>query len=260
MASETHLSVERMTPKAKLLPAPPQKRNWTIRQVYHIYQRGSRLQKVFQTRAQLIAYLDRFDRLARRYRVRVHAFCLMSNHVHFVLEPLRKWGISQLMQHLQSQYARSVHQSMGVTGHLWRNHFSCRPIKSARQYRAAVLYVEQTPTIAGVARKAHLYEYSSAPAHCANQPIYTLRHRHRQANVKLYLTRWRKEFQATEDWPTQLRSPRDAAETAEIERILGTDRLRPQKQVELPTCRPLLKSQTATPGFEHPISHGWTRQ
>ena len=249
-----------MKPKARLLPAPPQKRNWTIRQVYHIYQRGSRRQRVFQTRAQLIAYLDRFDRLARRYRVRVHAFCLMSNHVHFILEPLRKWGISQLMQHLQSHYARGVHQAMGVTGHLWRNHFSCRPIPSSRQYRAALLYVEQAPTMAGVVKKAHIYEYSSAPAHCANQPIHTLRHRHRQANVKLYLTRWHKEFPHIEDWPTQLRAPRDAAETADIERILGTDRLQPQKQIELPTCHPTPQTQAATTGPAHPISHGWTRQ
>ena len=252
-----------MKPIAKLLPASPQKRNWIIRQVYHVYQRGSRRQKVFQTRAQLITYLDRFDRLARRYRVRVHAFSLMSNHVHFVLEPLRKWGISQLMQHLQSHYARGVHQTMGVTGHLWRNHFRCKHIKTARQYRATLLYVEQAPTVAGVAKKAHLYEYSSAPAHCANQPIYTLQHRHRQANIKLYLTRWRKEFQNPQDWPAQLRTPRDPAylaEIAEIERILGTDRLQPQKQIELPTCHPPLKIQAASPGLSHTTSHGWTRQ
>ena len=197
--------------------------------------------------------------LARRYRVRVHAFCLMSNHVHFVLEPLRKWGISQLMQHLQSQFARGVHQAMGVDGHMWRNHFHCKHIKTARQYRNTILYVEQNPTAAGIAKKAHLYEYSSAPAHCANQAIYTLRHHHHQAQVKLYLTRWRKEFPTFPDWPNWLRAPRDAAhqaEIAEIERILGSDRIQPQKQTELPPCQPPLKTRTATPT----TSHGWTRQ
>lgn len=54
--------------------------------------------------------------------------------------------------------------------------------------------------------------------------------------------------------------PRDAAESADIERILGTDRLQPQKQIQLPTCHLPLKSQAATPGSNHPISHGWTRQ
>ncbi len=254
-----------MKSKPKHLAAPPRKRNWKIGQAYHVYQRGGRRQKVFQTRAQLLTYLDRFDRLARRYRVRVHAFCLMSNHVHFVLEPLQKWGISQLMQHLQSHYARSVHQAMGVDGHMWRNHFHCKHIQSARQYRATILYVEQNPTAAGVAKRAHLYEYSSAPAHQANQPSHTLRHHHRQASVKLYLTRWHKEFGPSPDWATWLRSPRDAAhqaEIAEIERVLGSDREKAQKQTALPpTSQGKLahappRARAATPH----TSHGWTRR
>jgi len=247
--------------RRKLSAAPPRTRDWKVRQVYHVYQRGSRRQRVFKTRAQLIGYLDRFDRLARRYRVRVHAFCLMSNHVHFMLEPLAKWGISQVMQHLQSQYARSVHQEMGVNGHMWRNHFHCKPIRSSSQYRATILYVEQNPTSAGMAKKAHLYDYSSAPAHAANDEHHSLQHGPHKCKVRLYLGRWRKEFPDHANWAHWLRSPRDAAhkaELAEIERILGTDRLQPQKLVELPPCRPL--TQTAAQGPSHTPTHGWTRQ
>ena len=237
-------------PKKKLSSAPPRKRDWKIREIYHVYQRGSRRQRVFQTRAQLIAYLDRFDRLARRYHVRVHAFCLMSNHVHFVLEPLRKWAISQMMQHLQSHYARSVHQAMGVDGHLWRNHFHCKHIKSASQYRATILYVEQNPAAAGIADRAHLYDYSSAPAHTKNQPAHELKHHHRRAAVRLYLTRWRKEFEDHQNWANWLRTPRDPAHQTdlhEIERILGNDRVHPPKQLPLPPCQPLAKTATANP-------------
>ena len=245
--------------KAKFSPAPPRKRDWQVRQVYHIYQRGSRQQTVFRTRAQLISYLDHFDRLARRYRVRVHAFCLMSNHVHFVLEPLIKWGISHLMQHLQSHYARQIHQSLGLTGHLWRNHFHAKPIKSASQYRATLLYVEQNPTAAGIAKRAHLYDYSSAHAHAANLSYHQLNHHHHQCNVRLYLTRWRKEFPDHQNWTQWLTSPRDAAhqaELAEIERTLGSDRSHPPKATPLP--QPLLKEATAH-AAPH-TSHGWTRQ
>ncbi len=247
--------------KIRLSSAPPRKRDWKVGEVYHVYQRGSRKQRVFQTRAQLVSYLDQFDRLARRYRVRIHAFCLMSNHVHFVLEPRAKWGISQVMQHLQSHYARGVHQAMGVNGHMWRNHFHCKPIKSSSQYRATLLYVEQNPTAAGIAKKAHLYDYSSAPAHCANLTHHRLQHHHRTCEVRLYLARWRKEFPTHQDWANWLRSPRDAAhkaELAEIELVLGNDRRQPQKQAELPPCRPFV--QSAASGPSHSPSHGWTRQ
>ena len=231
-------------PKTKLAVGPPRKRDWHVRQVYHIYQRGSRQQTVFRTRAQLVSYLDHFDRLARRYRVRVHAFCLMSNHVHFVLEPLIQWGISHLMQHLQSHYARRIHQALGITGHLWHNHFHCKPIKSASQYRATMLYVEQNPTSAGLAKRAHLYEYSSAPAHAANQTHHCLRHHHLKCEVRLYLTRWRKEFPDYANWANWLRSPRDAAhqaELAEIERVLGADRIQRKTSRPLPPLQPLAK-------------------
>ena len=223
--------------KAKYAAAPPRKRDFHVRQVYHIYQRGSRQQTVFRTRAQLISYLDHFDRLARRYRVRVHAFCLMSNHVHFVLEPLIKWGISHLMQHLQSHYARQIHQSLGLTGHLWRNHFCCKHITSASHYRSTILYVEQNPTAAGLCGKAHGYDYSSAPAHTANSAYHGLKHAHHACDVRLYLTRWRKEFPSYRDWANWLRSPRDAAHQAEleeVERVLGSDRIEPPKSRPLP--------------------------
>lgn len=262
-----------MKAKSKLPAAPPRKRDWKIREAYHVYQRGSRRQRVFQNRAQLLAYLDRFDRLARRYRVRIHAFCLMSNHVHFVLEPLQKWGISQLMQHLQSHYARSVHKALGVDGHLWRNHFHCKHIQSARQYRATILYVEQNPTAAGVAKRAHLYEYSSAPAHQANQAVHKLRHQNREVCVRLHLGRWRKEFGPSTDWAAWLRSPRDAAHQAEItevERVLGADREKAQRQTALPPTSQGKLAQVsvranaavnATVDAAGPhTSHGWTRQ
>ena len=227
--------------KAKLAAAPPRKRDWQVRHVYHVYQRGSRQQRVFHNRAQLVSYLDHFDRLARRYRVRVHAFCLMSNHVHFLLEPLTKWGISHVMQHLQSRYARKVHQAKGLTGHLWRNHFHAKLIQSASQYRATLLYIEQNPTAAGVARRAHLYDYSSAPAHAANQTHHKLHHQHHKCEVRLYLTRWHKEFPDYGNWANWLRSPRDAAHQAElkeIECVLGSDRLHPPQTFPLPQPLP----------------------
>jgi hypothetical protein len=150
---------------------------------------------------------------------------------------------------------------MGVDGHMWRNHFHCKHIKTAAQYRATLLYVEQNPTAAGVVQKAHLYEYSSAPAHCKNEPLYELAHRHHRARVKLYLTRWRREFNTPQDWPEWLRSPRDAAhqaELTEIERVLGADRKRPQKQTALPPI--VLPAQAAGQGTAHRTTHGWTRQ
>ncbi len=244
------------TSRKKFQPAPPRKRDWKSRQCYHVYQRGSRRQRVFQTRAQLLDYLACLDRLARRYRVRIHAFCLMSNHIHFLLEPLERWGISKLMQHLQSYYARAVHHSLGIDGHLWRNHFHAKHIKTASQYRATLLYIEQNPAAAGIARRAHRYDYSSAPAHCADQPLVHLQHRHRRVSLRLHLDRWRNEFPAPRDWPAWLRSPREpqhVEELAEIERVLGSDRHHLPRTFPLPLIEPRALAASVTQPVLYPL-------
>lgn len=207
-------------PRKPRFQLPPRLRSFKCRQVYHVYQRGSQRQRVFDTKAQIVFYLDRLDLLARRYKVRIHAFCIMSNHVHFMFEPLRKGAISRLMQHLQSQYARLVNGLRRTEGHLWRNHFHAKHVTSPGQYRSTLLYIEQNPVAAGLCGKAHLYPYSSAVAHTQNQPVYTLARHEREAQVRLHLDRWRHEFDLPQtgdtNWATWLRSPREAAHQQDL--------------------------------------------
>ncbi len=172
----------------------PRIRHWKCRQVFHVYQRGSRRQPTFLRPSDYILYLDRLDVLARRYKVRIHAFCLMPNHVHFLLEPLRRGAISRLMQHLQSQHARYMHRLSQTAGHLWHHHFRAKLITSTTQYCETLLYIERNPTADRPERHAHLYPYSSAAAHHANQPHATITGKRHHATVKLYLDRWRQEF------------------------------------------------------------------
>ena len=224
------------------IPSRPH-RAFKCRSVYHVYQRGNRRQRVFHSQAQLLSYLNRLDRLARRYKVRIHAFCLMSNHVHFILEPLRKRGISNLMRDLQSQHAREVLLSQRSDGHLWKHHFGALPL-SPSHYRAAMLYVEQNPVRAGLAKHAGDYPYSSAAAHLSNSPHLEIKHRKGFAHVGLYLKRWQKEFAApgqAVDWQFWLDQPIDAAhqqDFAEIAKILGPDRLTPVPTHQLPRPHP----------------------
>ncbi len=191
---------------------PPRLRNFKCRHVYHVYQRGSQRQNTFRSPTHLLNYLDRLDTLARRCKVRIHAFSLMSNHVHFLFEPQRKGAISRLMQHLQSQHARYMNGLDGTEGHLWRHHFHAKPVQGRAEYRQTLLFVEQEPTTANPTQQAHRYAYSSAAAHVANEPILTVIHKKQRVRVKLYLDRWRKEFEITPEsnWAAWLQRPRQA--------------------------------------------------
>ncbi len=233
---------------------PPRIRNFKCRQVYHVYQRGSQRQRVFSTKAHLILYLDRLDTLARRYKVRIHSFCLMDTHVHFMFEPQRKGAISRLMQHLQSYHARFINGLRHTDGHLWRNHFHAKLIASSAQYQATLLYIENNPVEARICKKAHLYAFSSAIAHTANQPIYTLARHEHQAQVKLYLPRWHQEFSLPQegptDWPTWLRSPRDATHNQDLADFTG----QPIQDIEGKPLHPPFKPRPLPPAEARALS------
>lgn len=236
---------------------PPRLRSFKCRHCYHVYQRASQRQRVFDSKAQLVLYLDRLDVLARRYKVRIHAFCLMSNHVHFLFEQRQKGGISLLMQHLQSYHARFVNGLRNTDGYLWRHHFHAKHVATGRQYRNTLLYIEQNPVEAGICDRAHLYAFSSAVAHTQNQPIYTLARHEHQAHVRLYLDRWRQEFGRV-NWIERLRNPREVDKTDEYDpqHIEGQPRNPPQRPRLLPpaTARAMLSAAPARPSFSsrHP--------
>lgn len=212
------------------------RRNWQCGEVYHIYQRGNYRQQVFFTEVQLITYLQRFSLLAKRYSIRVHALCLMSNHVHFLLETTRTDGISRFMQQLQAYHSRWIHGTQQRDGHLWKNRFGVKRIKSPRHYRTAMLYVERNPLAAGFVRQPHEYAYSTAAAHVANSPTATIGYGDLQATIDLYLPRWQLECDPL-TWKHWLQNPKSAAlneDFALVHKVLGKDQRYPLNPVALP--------------------------
>ena len=140
------------------------------------------------------------------------------------------------MQHLQSQHARYMNSLEGTAGHLWHHHFHAKLIKNQAQYCETLLYIERNPVAANLHRHAHLYGYSSAAAHAANQPILTVTHKRYRAQVKLYLDRWRKEFEFTGEgdtaWAMWLRSQRNATHVRDVAALAAGKATR--KPVALP--------------------------
>ena len=63
----------------------------------HVIQRGNNRQACFFTEQDYVVYLDKLNEYAKKYRVNVHAFVLMTNHVHLLMTPELSDGVSRLM-------------------------------------------------------------------------------------------------------------------------------------------------------------------
>ncbi len=136
---------------------------------YHITQRGTNRGRVFFTVADRSLYL----RLVREHSadagVRILAYCLMTNHVHFVAVPEREDSLAVLFGRANGRYAQMVNIRKGRCGHFWQARFhSC--VLSDTHLEHALRYVEDNPCRAGIAGTPSEYRWSSAAAHLLGEP------------------------------------------------------------------------------------------
>jgi putative transposase len=131
---------------------------------HHVTQRGNNRQPVFFSDADRECWLRGLFEHAEALRIRILAYCLMTNHVHLILVPPEPDSLCRLMRRIQSDYARLINFRRGACGHLWHGRFYSCPM-SELDALAAMAYVERNPVRAGMIRNAWDYPWSSARVH-----------------------------------------------------------------------------------------------
>jgi putative transposase len=131
---------------------------------HHVTQRGNYQQEVFFSDTDRSTYLAIFRRHARRFQLRVLAWCLMPNHVHLVAVPGLAESLALVLGRTHAEYARWLHVGQRRVGHLWQNRFHSCPLEEGHLWEA-IRYDEINPVRAGLVRKAAEWPWSSAAAH-----------------------------------------------------------------------------------------------
>lgn len=85
----------------------------------HVVQRGNGRQACFFREVDYVRYLQDLREVATRFECRVHAYVLMTNHVHLLATPRDAGAVSRMMQALGRRYVRYINYSVGRTGTLW---------------------------------------------------------------------------------------------------------------------------------------------
>ncbi len=83
---------------------------------YHIVQLGNNRKACFIEPENYQLYLALWQEASARYGVAVHAYCLMTNHVHFLATPERAASISETMKVVGSRYAQYINRKYQRTG------------------------------------------------------------------------------------------------------------------------------------------------
>jgi putative transposase len=92
----------------------------------HIIQRGNNRQVCFAAGEDYGAYIVWLTEYAKKYMVEVHAWVMMSNHVHLLCTPRREGSVSLMMQSLGRRYVRYFNHQYQRSGTLWEARYkSC---------------------------------------------------------------------------------------------------------------------------------------
>lgn len=85
---------------------PRRARHYIAHQPYHLVQRGNNREGCFIEPENYSFYLGLWQELSKKYGVKVHAYCLMTNHIHFLVTSDTEDGISLVMKQVGSRYAQ----------------------------------------------------------------------------------------------------------------------------------------------------------
>jgi len=136
---------------------------------WHIIQRGNNRTACFYCADDYLRYLKDLAEQAAKYGCDIHAYCLMTNHVHLVATPRAEESLARALGRTHFRYTQYVNRLHGRSGHLWQNRFySCA--LDEEHYPTAMAYVEQNPVRARMVRRPWRYRWSSAAAHCGQGP------------------------------------------------------------------------------------------
>jgi putative transposase len=127
----------------------------------HIVQRGNNRQACFYQQGDYRNYLNILRKAAKRYEARIHAYVLMTNHVHVLITPEQNFSASRMMQYLGRSYVLLFNRIHERTGTLWEGRFRSCLIETEAHLLACYRYIELNPVRAGLVASPDQYRWSS---------------------------------------------------------------------------------------------------
>ncbi len=118
-----------------VLPGQPQ----------HVIQRGNNRTDIFCSESDYSFYLEKLEDAAEKHDCDIHAYVLMTNHVHLLLTPHTEDGIGKMMQMLGRYYVQYFNYSYRRTGTLWEGRYRASIIDSEHYLLTCMRYIELNP-------------------------------------------------------------------------------------------------------------------
>jgi len=138
---------------------------------HHLIQRGNNRQAIFFADEDYTVYLDKLKDFSEKYQVKVHAYVLMTNHVHLLVSTEYEGAISKMMQSMGRYYVLYINKTYQRTGTLWEGRYKSTLVDSDNYLFTVMRYIEMNPVRAGMVDHPVDYPWSSYQANALGKSI-----------------------------------------------------------------------------------------
>ncbi len=139
-------------------------------QPLHVIQRGNNRNPIFFGEDDYRIFLRCLSEASQAHLCDVHAYVLMTNHVHLLVTPSEHDSIAKVMQSVGRRFVRYVNSRYGRTGTLWEGRYKSTLIHTDRYFLACSHYIELNPVRAGIVTHPRAYKWSSYQSNANGVP------------------------------------------------------------------------------------------
>lgn len=136
----------------------------------HLIQRGNNRSACFYAEEDYLFYLDNLKLQAELHGCAVHAWCLMTNHVHLLVTPSKPESASLMMKGLGQRFVQYINRTYDRSGTLWEGRFRSCLLQEEDYVLACYRYIEMNPVRAGMVEHPAEYRWSSYGANAHGLP------------------------------------------------------------------------------------------
>ncbi|MDP2359532.1 MAG: transposase [bacterium] len=133
--------------------------------MHHAIVRARNREPVFHNDGDRWDYLNLLHRHSRATQTEIHAWVLMSNHVHLLVTVRREGGLAGLLRLANGTYSRDYNRRHGRMGSNWQPHATIKPVVFLDYCVSCHLYIETNPVRAGLVQRPEDYRWSSCRQH-----------------------------------------------------------------------------------------------
>ena len=141
---------------------PREARNKINGKFYHVMSQGINREEIFHKEEYKKIYIKLIFEYAKKYNIKIIAYCIMTNHAHLLLEISNTEEMSKFMKLVNMKFAMLYNHIESRVGIVFRNRFKSEFIYDEKYFYNCVQYIHNNPVKAGIVKKQKDYKFSSA--------------------------------------------------------------------------------------------------